>query len=87
VEIEECLACGDCLDRCPVEAIELNQVAHVDQDRCIGCGLCATTCSAEAIVLERVAEVVPPLDYRELLTHIGGEKHRLEAFAQNLYPS
>jgi Pyruvate/2-oxoacid:ferredoxin oxidoreductase delta subunit len=87
VTVEECLACGDCLDRCPMEAIELERVAYVDQDLCIGCGLCATTCSAEAMVLERVAEVVPPLDHRELLTHIGQEKHRLEAFAQNLVPS
>jgi len=86
VDIEECLACGDCLDRCPVDAIEVDQVAHVNQDRCIGCGLCATSCSVEAIVLVRVAEVVPPLDYRELLTHIGEEKRRLEAFAPHLYP-
>jgi Pyruvate/2-oxoacid:ferredoxin oxidoreductase delta subunit len=87
VDAAECLACGDCVDRCPVGAIELEQVASVHQERCIGCGLCATTCSAEAIVLERVAEVVPPLDYRELLTQIGEEKHRLEGFAQNLVPS
>jgi Pyruvate/2-oxoacid:ferredoxin oxidoreductase delta subunit len=87
VDAEECLACGDCLDRCPVEAIELERVARVDQERCIGCGLCATTCSTGAMVLERVAEVVPPLDYRELITHIGQEKQRLEVFAQNLFPS
>jgi ferredoxin len=87
VEVEECLACGDCLDRCPVEAIEVHQVAQVDQERCIGCGLCATTCSAEAIVLERVAEAIPPHDYRELVTRLGEEKHRLEAFAEKLYPS
>ena len=86
VDAEECLACGDCLDRCPVGAIELERAATVDQERCIGCGLCATACPAEAIVLERVADVVPPLDYRELLTHIGEEKHRLEKFAQNLVP-
>jgi Pyruvate/2-oxoacid:ferredoxin oxidoreductase delta subunit len=87
VEVEECLACGDCVDRCPMEAIELLQVAQVDQERCIGCGLCATTCAAEAIVLERVAEVTPLHDYRELVTRLGEEKHRLEAFAENLYPS
>jgi ferredoxin len=86
VDGEECLACGDCMDRCPVEAIELGDVAVVDQGRCIGCGLCATTCAAEAIVLERVAEVAPPVDYRELVTRIGEEKGRLEAFAENLYP-
>jgi ferredoxin len=70
-----------------MEAIGLEHVAVIDQQRCIGCGLCATTCSAEAIVLERVTEVTPPADYRELVTRIGEEKRRLELFAENLHPS
>jgi ferredoxin len=86
VDAEECLACGDCLHRCPVEAIQLEDVAFVNQERCIGCGLCATTCPAEAVALVRVAEIAPPADYRELITHIGEEKGRLEAFAANLHP-
>jgi Fe-S-cluster-containing hydrogenase component 2 len=86
VVVEECLACGDCVERCPVEAIALEDVALVSQERCIGCGLCATACPSEAIVLERVTEQAPPADLRELLTRIGGEKGRLEAFAENLYP-
>jgi NAD-dependent dihydropyrimidine dehydrogenase PreA subunit len=92
VDAEECIACGDCVDRCPMEAIametiEVEEVAAVNRDRCIGCGLCATACPAEAIVLERVAEVQPPADYREMLTCIGGEKGRLETFAEQLHPS
>jgi len=87
VEVADCLACGDCVDRCPVEAIELRQVAWVDQDRCIGCGLCSTTCASEAIALERVAEAIPPHDHRELITRLAEEKHRLEVFVENLYPS
>jgi len=86
VIVEECLACGDCLQRCPMEAIEVGDVAAVNQERCIGCGLCATTCPAEAMTLERVSEVAPPADYRELVTLIGGEKDRLQAFAENLHP-
>jgi electron transport complex protein RnfB len=81
-----CQACGVCVDRCPMEAIDLGRVAVVDEDRCIGCGLCATTCSADAILLERVTETAPPADYRELVTRIGGEKGRLELFAENLHP-
>jgi electron transport complex protein RnfB len=87
VDAEECLACGECLDRCPMEAIEVDRVAAVDRKRCIGCGLCTTTCSAGAITLERVAESVPPADYRELLTRVGEEKGRLAGFAENMYPS
>ncbi|MBU0491712.1 MAG: 4Fe-4S binding protein [Chloroflexi bacterium] len=87
VNAETCIACGDCLDRCPMDAIALGDVAEVDQARCIGCGLCATTCPSESIVLERVSDAAPPADYREMVTLIAGEKGRLEAFAENLYPS
>jgi electron transport complex protein RnfB len=86
VDVEGCLACDDCLDRCPMEAIEVEDVAVVNPDLCIGCGLCATTCPTDAIVLERVREVAPPADYRELITRIGEEKGRLAAFAENLHP-
>jgi len=86
VDADTCIACGDCLDRCPMDAITLGGVAEVNQARCIGCGLCATACPAEAIVLERVAEIHPPADYRELVTRLGKEKGRLGAFAENLYP-
>lgn len=51
VNEEECTACGECLDRCPVGAIEVEDNAVVDRDKCLGCGLCATTCPTEAISL------------------------------------
>jgi electron transport complex protein RnfB len=51
VDEEECTACEICLDRCPVEAIEVEEKALVDRNKCLGCGLCATTCPTEAIHL------------------------------------
>ena len=47
-----CIACGTCVDRCPVKAISLNDFAFVDRDLCIGCGLCAGNCSEGAITLK-----------------------------------
>lgn len=51
VDAESCTGCGDCLERCPVGAITLEDTARVDRGRCLGCGLCAGTCSGEAITV------------------------------------
>ena len=47
-----CIACGNCIDRCPVKAISIEDYAVVDRDLCIGCGLCASNCSEGAITLK-----------------------------------
>jgi electron transport complex protein RnfB len=49
---ETCTACGNCVERCPVEAIALENTAIVDRDLCLGCGLCASVCPEEAISLK-----------------------------------
>jgi ferredoxin len=46
-----CISCGDCIDRCPVNAISMDDTAMVDRDKCLGCGLCASVCTEEAIKL------------------------------------
>lgn len=63
VDADACNACGECLDRCQMEAIKMGDVAAVDLDRCIGCGLCVTTCPAESVKLNRKSRdhiAVPP---------------------------
>jgi Fe-S-cluster-containing hydrogenase component 2 len=48
-----CSACGDCLERCQMDAIDLDPgYAVVNVARCIGCGLCITTCSTGAMQLQ-----------------------------------
>ena len=52
VDEDTCNACGDCVDRCQVHAIQIeNDLTVMDKDRCIGCGLCASVCSTESISL------------------------------------
>ncbi|MBN2156454.1 MAG: 4Fe-4S binding protein [Candidatus Lokiarchaeota archaeon] len=59
---EKCVACGTCVDRCPMGAISLGDSAIVNPKLCIGCGLCAKVCPENAIrLLEGLRTVfVPP---------------------------
>jgi Pyruvate/2-oxoacid:ferredoxin oxidoreductase delta subunit len=64
---ENCTACEICIERCPMEALEIVAEAapSVNLDRCIGCGLCASGCPEEAISMEeRVGIPEPPADIR-----------------------
>jgi Na+-translocating ferredoxin:NAD+ oxidoreductase RNF subunit RnfB len=59
-----CVGCGTCVEKCPMEAIELvNGVAKLNAARCIGCGVCAYHCPENAIALNRTGlrkVFVPP---------------------------
>lgn len=70
VDTERCAACGTCEDRCPMEAIAVNdgKVAEVNEGVCIGCGVCKPTCSAEAVALVQRQEVTSPPELTEFLT-------------------
>ena len=53
VDQEKCTGCGECVESCPVEAIELDgDVAKVDEDTCSDCGACVDVCPTEAIEVE-----------------------------------
>ena len=51
VDMEACLACEECSNRCPVKAITFEETAQVNRDKCLGCGLCASVCPTEALTL------------------------------------
>ena len=51
VDQEKCTGCGQCVDVCPIEAIELDNGMAVISDECIECGACVDTCPTEAISL------------------------------------
>jgi Pyruvate/2-oxoacid:ferredoxin oxidoreductase delta subunit len=53
----DCIACGDCIERCQVHAITEGEDGFpiLNRDRCIGCGLCVVSCSTEAIELVPVS--------------------------------
>ncbi len=51
---EKCTACGDCVEICPKQAIQIrDKRARVDDTKCIACYCCHEICPYEAIDLER----------------------------------
>jgi ferredoxin len=47
---ESCVACGTCINECPVGAISEGDIYVIDADQCVGCGTCAGACPNDAIV-------------------------------------
>ncbi|MFR9513214.1 MAG: 4Fe-4S binding protein [Rikenellaceae bacterium] len=47
-----CVACGSCIEVCPVEAISAGDVYSIDASACIDCGACAGECPSECIAAE-----------------------------------
>ena len=52
VDADACSGCGECLDHCRFEAIELDEAARVAPIACEGCGVCAFVCPEQAIRFE-----------------------------------
>jgi len=67
VDDDECMGCGDCVERCQMDALTMEgDIVFRDAERCIGCGLCISVCPTGALRLEiREGAPVPPLDHRE----------------------
>ncbi|MGL5437262.1 MAG: 4Fe-4S dicluster domain-containing protein [Lachnospiraceae bacterium] len=48
---KECVACGRCINECPIGALSVykGMYATVDENKCIGCGKCVRVCPAGVI--------------------------------------
>ena len=49
---DECIACGACIDECPVNAISEGDIYSINADECTDCSTCADACPTGAIVEE-----------------------------------
>ncbi|ORT99300.1 Ferredoxin [Anaerovibrio sp. JC8] len=54
VDRDMCVACGTCVDVCPMGAMKIIQGVYASpvEDKCVGCGMCAKECPASAIKVE-----------------------------------
>ena len=44
---DDCIACGTCIDECPVGAISEGDIYSIDPETCTECGTCADVCPSE----------------------------------------
>jgi ferredoxin len=81
VDEEQCTGCGDCIGRCPMEALSMqDDIVVRDADRCIGCGLCISVCPTSALRMElREQRPIPLRDRRELNIAVMASMPRNEA--------
>lgn len=53
IDADKCTGCGECIESCPLDAIEMqDDKAVVDEDVCGDCGACVDVCPSEAISVE-----------------------------------
>ena len=63
-----CSGCGDCIDRCQMEALRLeNGTVSALLERCIGCGNCVSACSVGSLSMVRRSSQQPPESTGELV--------------------
>jgi ferredoxin len=69
-EVDElaCIACGDCEDSCPFEAVTLEETSVVNWEKCMGCGVCEGQCETGAMTLVLDERKGVPLDVRVIGT-------------------
>jgi MinD superfamily P-loop ATPase len=53
-DMELCIHCGDCIERCVFQARVLDKNTMIfDPGKCYGCGLCVTVCPSTAIGMKK----------------------------------
>ncbi len=69
---EDCLDCGACRTRCPMDALsDADGKTAVDHARCIGCGACIAVCPPQALRLaSKERPAVPPGSHVDLYKKI-----------------
>ena len=89
VRVAECTGCGQCVNVCPVEAMNLisandprkpkKNKAQLREEICLGCGLCVRVCQENHIKLKlRSQRVITPLNSVHLAVVMAIERGKLQ---------
>ena len=57
IDEEICIDCGECVDICPNEVLEIvnEKASPVEgEEECVGCESCVEVCEQEAITVEEI---------------------------------
>lgn len=49
INSDKCVSCGACVNKCPVNAIVMEDTARIIEDKCVGCASCSAVCPVAAI--------------------------------------
>ncbi len=64
---DKCTGCGQCLDDCPFDAIEVKDNQAIIWDNCNLCGACEDSCPVNAIIIEKKEKESKDLsDYKDV---------------------
>jgi NAD-dependent dihydropyrimidine dehydrogenase PreA subunit len=92
---ETCRACGLCVQRCPVQALRLEDFPPaknkegkaaklIHSNQCLGCGVCVHKCPTQSLHLELRAQIQdPPKDAREWMTKLVMDQKQAQAPGRN----
>jgi NAD-dependent dihydropyrimidine dehydrogenase PreA subunit/flagellar biosynthesis/type III secretory pathway chaperone len=84
VAAEKCVGCGQCVKVCPVDCIQMEEIAGkkmvaVDATRCLGCGVCIRSCRKAALKMEkRDRRVFTPESSLERILVMSLERQKLQ---------
>ena len=85
IKPESCKACGLCVKRCPMDALQLKfseqsenkhrKAPALDEQICLGCGVCVHKCSTDSLALVRKENISdPPENVRDYMTRFMADR-------------
>jgi uncharacterized protein (DUF362 family)/NAD-dependent dihydropyrimidine dehydrogenase PreA subunit len=49
LNIQKCIQCYECVEKCPVSALQRNEYPHLNREKCVSCFCCVEVCENQAM--------------------------------------